>query len=133
MDENDGHVISFEEAARRHRAFEEAQQKKGKIHEVKLSDPMNHLLKEDAAEASSADEEERRRERLAQGPSPDELRRIVERDFADQGGSSGPEPEERPRPHLVGADEQDRGGQLCSFKERRCWDPDESPDGPPSD
>jgi hypothetical protein len=130
MDDNDGHVISFEEAVRRHRAVEEAQQKKGTIHEVKLSDPMSHLLDEDAADVS-ADEEERRREARDQGPSPQELRRIVEREFSDLGGRSGPEPEERQRPHLVGADEEDRGGQLCSFEQRRCWDPDEFPDGPP--
>jgi hypothetical protein len=131
MDDNDGHVISFEEAVRRHRAVEELQQKKGTIHEVKLSDPMIHLLDEGAADVSPADEEERGREAHDQGPSPEELRRIVERDFSDLGGRSDPEPEERPRPHLVGPDEEARGGQLCSFEHRRCWDPDEFPDGPP--
>jgi hypothetical protein len=131
MDDNDGHVISFEEAARRHRAVEEAQQRKGTIHEVKLSDPMSHLLDEEASDASSAGEGQLDRVPHDQGPSPEELRRIVERDFADEGGHSGPEPEERPRPHLVGAGEEHRGGQLCSFEERRCWDPDEFPDGPP--
>jgi hypothetical protein len=130
MDDNDGQVISFEEAARRHRALEEAQQKKGTIHEVKLSEPISHLLEEDAP---SGEERAESRGAHEKHPSPEELRRIVEREFADDGGRSGPEPEERPRPHLVGQKEEDRGGQVCSFETRRCWDPGESPEEPSPD
>jgi len=132
MDDNDGQVISFEEAARKHRALEEAQQKKGTIHEVKLSEPISHLLDE---EPPSGEEDPEGHGSQEKHPSPEELRRIVEREFADEGGRSGPEPEERPRPHLVGkdAEEHDSGGQLCSFETRRCWGPGESPDGPPPD
>jgi hypothetical protein len=126
--DDDGQVISFEDAARRHRAVEEAQQKKGAIHEVKLSEPISHLLDEDTP---SGKKDEGHQGPHEQGPSPEELRRIVEREFADVGGRSRPEPEERPRPHLVGEKEEDRGGRLCSFETRRCWDPDEFPDGPP--
>jgi hypothetical protein len=117
---------------RRHRAVAEAEQKKGMIHEVKLSEPISHLLEPDAP-SGTADAEGH--ESLEKRPSPEELRRIVEREFADEGGRSGPEPEERPRPHLVGSEEEDRdhGGQLCSFETRRCWDPDELPEGPPTD
>ena len=132
MDDSDGQVISFEEAQRRHRAVEEAQRKKGTIHEVKLSEPISHLLDADADAASEADAGQGPREKH---PSPEELRRIVEREFADVGGRSGPEPEERPRPHLVGQEEErpERGGQVCSFETHRCWDPAEFPEGPPSD
>jgi hypothetical protein len=106
--DDDGRIISFEEAQRRRRAVEEAQRKKGVIHEVKLSDAMSHLL-EDAGSPEAA----------AGG---------------DQGSSTErPGPEGRVRPHLVEADEQDRGGQVCSFETRRCWDPDESPKGSPPD
>ena len=131
MDDSDGQVISFEEAVRRRRAFEEAQKKKGTIHEVKLSEPISHLLGEGAP---SAEEGADQPGPDPQGPSPEELRRIVEREFADADERSDPEPEERPRPHLVGDDEEDRGGgRLCSFETRRCWDPAEFPDGPPPD
>jgi hypothetical protein len=131
MDENDNRVVSFEEAARRRRAAEEAQGKKGVIREVKLSDAMNHLLDDrgpesddpaGAAPAGPGAGEE--------GTTPEELRRIVEREFADEGGR-GAEPEKRPRPHLVGAAEEENGGRLCSFETRRCWDPVEFPQGPP--
>jgi hypothetical protein len=128
MDDNDGHVISFEEAQRRHRAVEEAQRKKGAIHEVKLSEPISHLLDADAPSGEDAGQGPREKH-----PSPEELRRIVEREFADVGGRSGPEPEERPHPHLVGAEEEQHGGELCSFETRRCWDPAEFPEGPPPD
>ena len=90
MDDFDDHVIPYEEAVRRHRAIEEAQRQKGVIREVKISDALDHLLEEEKA----PDED---------GLSPAALRRIVEREFADEGGRSGPEPEERPRPHLVSA------------------------------
>ena len=128
--DDDGQIISFEDAVRRHRALEEAEQKKGTIHEVKLSEPISHLLDGDPPSGEGDREEHGAHEKH---PSPEELRRIVEREFADEGGRSGPEPEERPRPHLVGEDEEDRGGQLCSFETRRCWDPREFPEGPPSD
>jgi hypothetical protein len=117
MNNHDDHVIPYEEAVRRHRAIEEAQQKeKGVIREIKMSDAMTHLLEEEEA----PDEE---------GPSPEQLRRIVEREFADEGGRS--EPEERPRPHLVEAPEQEPMGQLCSFETRRCEDPVERSEEPP--
>jgi hypothetical protein len=119
MNDFDDHVIPYEEAVRRHRAIEEAQRReKGVIHEVKLSDAMNHLLEEE----ESPDEE---------GPSPEILRRIVEREFADEGGRSGPAPEERPRPHLVTQPEEEPAGQVCDFVTRRCEDPDDAPEEPP--
>jgi hypothetical protein len=126
--DDDGQVISFEDAVRRHRALEDAEKKKGTIHEVKLSEPISHLLDGDSP---SGEEDPEGRGPQEKHPSPEELRRIVEREFADEGGRSGPEPEERPRPHLVGEDEEepDSGGQLCSFETRRCWDPGERPDG----
>jgi hypothetical protein len=118
MNDFDDHVIPYEEAVRRHRAIEEAQrQDKGVIHEVKMSDAMSHLLEEEV----SPDEE---------GPSPDALRRIVEREFADEGGRSGPGPEERPRPHLVGQPEEEPMGQVCDFQTRRCESPGEPSDEP---
>ena len=98
--DDDGQVISFEEARRRRRALEEAEQKRGSIHEVKLSEPISHLLDEDAPSGDEAERLDSQEPR----PSPEELRRIVEREFSDEGGRSGPEPEERPRPHLVGED-----------------------------
>jgi hypothetical protein len=119
MDDYDDHVIPYDEAVRRHRAIEEAQRRKGVIREVKVSDALDHLLDE---EKSPGEE----------GPSPDTLRRIVEREFADDGGRSGPEPEERPRPHLVGAPEDEPMGQLCDFATRRCEDP-AAPGGDPPD
>ena len=83
MSEYDDHVIPYEEAVRRHRALE-AEKRKGVIHEVKISDAMSHLLE---AEAVQEDE----------GPTPAQLRSIVEREFSDEeGGRSGREPEERP-------------------------------------
>jgi hypothetical protein len=118
MNDFDDHVIPYEEAVRRRRAIEEAQRReKGVIHEVKMSDAMNHLLEEEDA----PDEE---------GPSPDQLRRIVEREFADEGGRSGPRPEERPRPHLVEEPADEPMGQVCSFETRRCESPAESPEEP---
>jgi hypothetical protein len=130
--DDDGQVISFEDAVRRHRALEEAEKNKGTIHEVKLSEPISHLLDGDSPSGEEDPEGQGSQEKH---PSPEELRRIVEREFADEGGRSGPEPDERPRPHLVGedAEERDPGGQLCSFETRRCWDPGERPDGPSPD
>jgi hypothetical protein len=127
MDDNGGQIISFEEAARRRRAAGEAQ--KGAIHEVHLSDAMSHLLEEEGSAEAEGTAVQTRKE----GPSPEELRQIVEREFADERGRSGPEPEERPRPHLVPDPEEDHGGRLCSFETRKCWDPVESPDGPPEE
>ena len=119
-------------AARRRRALEESQKKKGAIREVKLSEPISHLLDEDAP---TGEKDAKGHGSHEQHPSPEDLRRIVEREFGDEGGRSGPEPEERPRPHLVGEErgEGDRGGKLCSFETRRCWDPGETPDAPPAD
>lgn len=115
MNDFDDHVIPYEEAVRRHRAIEEAQRReKGAGHGVKLSDAMNHLLEEE----ESPDEE---------GPTPETLRRIVEREFADDGAPPAPEPEERPRPHLVKEPEEEPAGQLCDFKTRRCEEPDDRP------
>lgn len=121
MDEFDDHVIPYEEAVRRRRALEEAKRSKGVIREVKISDALDHLLGEDEA----PDED---------GPSPEELRHIVEREFADEGGGSGLEPEERPRPRLVKSLPDDEPlGQVCDFATRRCEDPGEPPgDDPPS-
>jgi len=128
--DDDGQVISFEEATRRRRALEEERREREATHEVKLSDAMTHLLAdEEAAPAEGASADRSREEH----PTPEDLRRIVERDFADVGGRSGREPEERPRPHLVGERQEDHGGQLCSFETRRCWDPVEFPEGPPPD
>ena len=120
MNDFDDHVIPYDEAVRRRRAIEEAQREKGVVHEVKMSDAMNHLLEEE----ESPDEE---------GPSPETLRRIVEREFAEEGGRSGPRPEERPRPHLVQQPEpeEEPAGQLCSFETGRCEDPDDSHQEPP--
>lgn len=84
MSDFDDHVIPYEEAVRRHRALEE-QRRKGVIHEVKISDAMNHLLEEEKGE-----EEE--------GPRPARLREIVAREFSDEEGGgpgdTGGEPEE---------------------------------------
>jgi hypothetical protein len=119
MNDFDDHVIPYEEAVRRRRALDEAQRQKGVIREIKISDAMSHLLEGE----DSPDEE---------GPSPETLRRIVEREFADEGGRSGPETEERPRPHLVEAPEEGPMGQLCDFETRTCKDPDD-PEEPPPD
>jgi hypothetical protein len=121
MDDFDDHVIPYEEAVRRHRAIEEAQRGKGVIREVKISDTLDHLLEEEKA----PDEE---------GLSPEALRRIVEREFADEGGRSDPEPEVRPRPHLVSAPEEDDEplGQLCDFETGRCVDPGAPPADQPT-
>ena len=119
MDDFDDHVIAYEDAVRRHRAIEEAQREKDVIREVKISDALDHLLEEGKA----PDED---------GPSPDALRRIVEREFAEEGGRSGTEPEERPRPHLVTQPEDEPLGQLCDFATRRCEDSGESSEEPPS-
>ena len=115
-DDHEDRVIPYEEAVRRRRAIEEAQRRRGAIHEVKVSDALDHLLEG----AESPDEE---------GASPDVLRRIVEREFADDApgdGRSGSQPEERPRPHLVEQPKDRPLGQLCSFETRTCEDPDES-------
>lgn len=118
MNDSDDHVIPYEEVVRRRRAVEEAQRRdSGAIHEVKMSDAMSHLLGED----ESPDED---------GPSPGTLRRIVEREFADEGGRLGPRPEHHPRPHLVKPHEEEPMGQLCSFETRRCEDPADHPDDP---
>jgi hypothetical protein len=117
MKEFDDHVIPYEEAVRRHRAIEEAQRReKGAAHEVKMSEAMSHLLED----GETPDEE---------GPSPEHLRQIVERDFAGRSGPS--EQEERPRPHLVQDPEEEPMGQVCSFETRRCEDPAERPEEPP--
>jgi hypothetical protein len=119
MNDFDDHVIPYEEAVRRRRVIEEAQREKGTIREVKVSDALDHLLEEE----KSPDED---------GLSPEALRRIVEREFSDEGGRSDQGPEERPRPHLVSAPKDDEPlGQLCDFKTRRCEDPAESPEGQP--
>ena len=115
MTDSDDHVIPYEEAVRRHRALEE-QREKGAARELKFSDAMSHLLDE----TESPD---------AGGASPQNLRRIVEREFPDEG--ERPDQHEHPRPHLVRDPAQDHGGQLCSFETRKCWDPDEFPEGPP--
>ena len=104
MDDFDDHVIPYEEAVRRHRAIEEAQRQKGVIREVKISDALDHLLEEEKA----PDED---------GLSPAVLRRIVEREFADEGGRSGPEPEERPRPHLVTQPERRTPGAALRLRD----------------
>ena len=118
MDDFDDHVIPYEEAVRRHRVIEEAQRQKGIVREVRVSDALDHLLDEEKA----PDED---------GPSPDVLRRIVEREFADEGGRSGPQPEERPRPHLVKQPEDEPLGQLCDFETRTCEDPSAPAEEPP--
>jgi hypothetical protein len=117
MNEHDDHVIPYEEAVRRHRAIEEAQRReKGVIHEVKMSDAMSHLL----GEEQESDED---------GPSPEHLRRIVEREFTDEGGRS--DGAHRPRPRLVEAPEEEPMGQVCSFETRVCEDPARTPEDPP--
>jgi hypothetical protein len=117
MNEDDDHVIPYEEAVRRHRAVLEAQRRgKGVIHEVKMSDAMSHLLEEE----QEPDDE---------GPSPEQLRRIVEREFAEEGGRS--EPEQRPRPRLVETPDEEPMGQICSFETRRCEDPVRDPEESP--
>jgi hypothetical protein len=117
MNEHDDHVIPYEEAVRRHRAIQEAQRReKGVIHEVKMSDAMSHLLGEEQV----PDEE---------GPSPEQLRRIVEREFTDESGRS--EPEARPRPRLVEDPKEEPMGQVCSFETRVCEDPANTPETPP--
>ena len=118
MNDFDDHVIPYEEAVRRHRAIEEAQRERGDDHGVKLSDAMNHLLEEE----ESPDEE---------GPSPETLRRIVEREFADEDGSSSPPPAERPRPHLVARRREEPAGQICDFETGRCVGPDDHSEEPP--
>ena len=127
--DDDGQVISFEEAARRRRALQDDERERGGVHEVKLSDAMTHLLDDEAA-APAGDEPAGRPE---EHPTPEDLRRIVERDFTDDAGRFGREPEERPGPHLVEDRGEDHGGQLCSFETRRCWDPEDFPEGPPPD
>lgn len=94
----DDHVIPYEEAVRRRRALEEAQRQKGLIREVKISDAMSHLL-----EGATAVEEE--------GPTPAQLRRIVERDLLDE-GSSGDAVEEN-------ADARREEAPSCRLDERR--------------
>jgi hypothetical protein len=81
MSRSDDHVIPYEEAVRRRRALEEAQRQKGVITEVKISDAMSHLLEQ----ATAVDDE---------GPTPAHLRRIVERDLAEE-ERAGDAPEER--------------------------------------
>lgn len=123
-DDHDGYddrIIPYEEAVRRRRAIEEAQRRTGAIHELKVSDALDHLLEG----VESPDEE---------GTSPEALRRIVEREFSDDapgGGSSGPPPEERPRPRLVEQPKDEPMGQLCSFETRTCEDPHEPDEDPP--
>ena len=116
MDDFDDHVIPYEEAVRRHRAIEEAQRQKGVIGEVKISDALDHLLEEKKAPDGD-------------GLSPAVLRRIVEREFADESGRSGSEPEERPRP--LTPPERGPLGQLCDFETRTCEDPGGTPEEPP--
>jgi hypothetical protein len=118
MDDFDGHVIPYEEAVRRRRAIERAQRQGGVVREVKISDALDHLLEEE----KPPDED---------GLSPAALRRIVEREFADEGGRSGMEPEERPRPHPVTPPEDEPLGQLCDFETRTCEDPGATPEEPP--
>ena len=118
MDDFDDHVIPYEDAVRRHRAIEEAQRQKGLIREVKMSDALDHLLEDE--KSPNAD-----------GLSPASLRRIVEREFADDGGRSGPQPEERPRPYLVTQPEDEPLGQLCDFETGKCEDPGEPSEEPP--
>lgn len=112
MDHGDDHVIPYEEAVRRHRALEE-QKRKAIIREVKISDAMSHLLEEEMVQ----DED---------GPTPAHLRRIVEREFADEGERTGREPDE-PSP-----DGGDGDGASCSL-ERPSGEAGEllgAPDGP---
>ena len=66
--DDDGQIISFEDAVRRHRALQE-QRSKGVRREVQISDAMSHLLHD----ANAEDEE---------GPKPARLREIVARAFA---------------------------------------------------
>jgi hypothetical protein len=118
MDDYDDHVIPYDEAVRRHRAIEEAQRQKGVIREVKISDALDHLLED----AESPGEE---------GPSPEMLRQIVEREFAEDGGRPGPEPDERPRLRPVEDPEDEPLGQVCDFVTRICEDPAPPEDDPP--
>ncbi len=119
MNDFDDHVIPYEEAVRRHRAIEEAQRReKGVIHEVKMSDAMNHLLDEEETPDG-------------EGSTPNALRHIVERDFAGGHDGSAMRAEERPRPHLVEEPKDEPMGQVCSFETRRCDDPAGPPEEPP--
>jgi hypothetical protein len=108
MSDYDDHVIPYEEAVRRHRA-REAEKQKGVLHEVKISDAMVHLLEGEAAQ-------------MDEGPSPTVLRRIVEREFADEEqGRSGWEPDERP--HDAHPDQRPAAGPVGNSEER----PDRTP------
>jgi hypothetical protein len=78
MSRFDDHVIPYEEVVRRRRALEEAQREKGVVREVKMSDAMSHLLEKATV--------------LEEGPTPDQLRHIVEREFT--GGADGRAEEE---------------------------------------
>ena len=92
MSRPDDHVIPYEEAVRRRRALEEAQRQQGVIREVRISDAMSHLLEA----ATAADEE---------GPTPAQLRRIVEREFA--------EGEQHGEAHARGAGVEPKGAPFC--------------------
>jgi hypothetical protein len=120
MDDHDDHIIPYEEVARRRRAREEVRRRSVDIREVKMSDAMDHLL--DGEDASAQD-----------GPSPEALRRIVERDFTAGYGRSGSEPGERPRPHLVKPVAEQPMGLLCSFETGQCEGVGEPPRGPEPD
>jgi hypothetical protein len=117
-DDHDDHIIPYEEVARRRRAREGARRSVD-LREVKMSDAMDHLLEEDAS--------------AQDGPSPEALRRIVERDITVGNGRSGPEPDERPRPHLVKPAAEPPMGVLCSFETGKCEMAGEPPKGPEPD
>ena len=98
MTESDNHIIPYEEVMRRRHVHEEAQRRQNAVHEVKISDAMSHLL--DDAEAPRDD-----------GPSPAALRRIVERDFAD-------EEHERPGLKLAERPEEPQGEPFFQLDDR---------------
>jgi hypothetical protein len=77
---HDDRVIPIEEALRRRRLREQAQEE-AEAHEVRISDAMSHLLEGESGE---------------EGPSAGDLRRIVEREFADE-AEEGSDDAGRPR------------------------------------
>ena len=81
MNDRDDHVISYEEAVRRHRARDE-QKRMRMVREVRISDAMSHLL-----EAQDARDQD--------GQTPARLRSIVEREFSAEERSDG-EPDDGP-------------------------------------
>lgn len=97
MSRFEDHVIPYQDAVRRREALEEAQRQTGVIREVEISDAMSHLL-----EGATAPKDE--------GPTPAQLRRIVEREFAE-GERPGAAPAED-------ADDEPKDAPSCRLGER---------------